>query len=47
MSVTELKGRDNPKGLEVDSSMFRTSPGFTVGALIVTGVIVALYTILW
>jgi len=47
MSITELKGRDNPKGLEIDSSMFRTSPGFTVGALIVTGVIVALYTILW
>lgn len=47
ISTLELKGRDNPKGLDVDSSMFRTSPGFTVGALIVTGVITALYTIFW
>lgn len=47
MSITELKGRDNPKGLEVDRSMFRTTPGFAIGALIVTGVLVALYTILW
>jgi solute:Na+ symporter, SSS family len=47
ISVMELKGKDNPKGLEVDRSMFRTSPGFTIGALIVTGILTALYTIFW
>lgn len=36
-----------PNGLEVDSKMFRTSPSFTVGALIVIGIIVALYSIYW
>ena len=36
-----------PHGLEVDSSMFKTSPSFTVGALIVLGIIVALYSIYW
>lgn len=36
-----------PHGLEVDNSMFRTSPSFTVGALIVVGIIVALYSIYW
>lgn len=43
----ELKGRENPKGLEIDSSMFRPSPGFTVGALLVVGILTALYTIFW
>jgi solute:Na+ symporter, SSS family len=33
------------KGLEIDSKMFRLSPAFTVGALIVCGIIAALYTI--
>ena len=36
-----------PHGLEVDKSMFRTSPSFTVGALIVVGIIVALYSVYW
>jgi solute:Na+ symporter, SSS family len=34
-------------GLEIDKSMFKLSPAFTVGALIVGGVIAALYTIYW
>ncbi len=34
-------------GLEIDSSMFRTSRAFTAGALIVFGIIVSLYTMFW
>nr|WP_067058417.1 sodium/sugar symporter [Mucilaginibacter sp. L294] len=34
-------------GLEVDASMFKTSRAFTAGALIVIGVIVALYSVFW
>lgn len=34
-------------GLQVDTSMFRTSKAFTAGALIVGGVLVALYSIFW
>lgn len=37
----------NPKGLEVEPKMFRTSPGFAVGALIIIGILVALYTVYW
>lgn len=37
----------NPKGLEVEPRMFRTSPGFAVGALIIIGILVALYTVYW
>jgi SSS family solute:Na+ symporter len=39
--------RNSPKGLEIDASMFRTHPGFTVGAFVVVGIIVALYTVFW
>jgi len=43
-----LAGKNNsPKGLEVDASMFRTHPGFTIGAMIIGGVLVALYTVFW
>jgi SSS family solute:Na+ symporter len=47
--ISKMENRNgvNPKGLEVDRSMFKTSKGFAAGALIVVGVIVALYTILW
>ena len=34
-------------GLEVDSSMFKTHPVFTVGSLIILGILAALYTIFW
>jgi SSS family solute:Na+ symporter len=36
-----------PKGLEVDRSMFKLSPSFTVGVLIICGILTALYTIFW
>jgi SSS family solute:Na+ symporter len=43
-----LADRENsPKGLEIDASMFRTHPSFTIGAVIVCGVLVALYTVFW
>ncbi|MBC7566301.1 MAG: sodium/sugar symporter [Pedobacter sp.] len=37
----------NPKGLEIDRGMFKTTPGFAVGALIICGILVALYGIFW
>lgn len=47
ISIYENRKGVKPNGLEVDSSMFKTSPSFTVGALIVLGIIVALYSIYW
>jgi SSS family solute:Na+ symporter len=43
---------ENSKGkrvhaLEVDTKMFRVSTGFAVGALIVGGILTALYTVFW
>lgn len=47
ISVVELQGRDNPKGLEVDRSMFKPDTGFTIGALIVCAILAVLYTVFW
>lgn len=47
ISVYENKKGVQPKGLEIDSKMFRLAPGFAVGALIVAGVLAALYTLFW
>jgi solute:Na+ symporter, SSS family len=35
------------KGLEVDSSMFRVSRSFAVGAILICGILTTLYTIFW
>ena len=47
ISIYETRNGVNPKGLEIDRGMFKTAPGFTVGAIIVLGLIVALYSIYW
>lgn len=45
-TIDNRKGAQ-PHGLEIDKKMFRMSPAFTVGALIVCGILVALYSIYW
>jgi len=47
ISVYETKNGIVTNGLEIEKSMFKMSPGFTVGALIITGILVALYTVFW
>ena len=47
ISLFENKNGVNPKGLEIDSKMFKTSTSFAVGALIIIGLLVALYGIYW
>ena len=47
ISMYETKNGVVTNGLEIEKSMFKMSPGFTVGALIITGILVALYTVFW
>lgn len=47
ISVYENKKGIRPHGLEVDRKMFKLSPGFAAGALIVAGILAALYTLFW
>ncbi|UYQ93933.1 sodium/sugar symporter [Chitinophaga horti] len=47
ISLADPKSKNNPKGLEVDASMFKTSPAFTFGAIVTVCILIALYTIFW
>ncbi|RYY98355.1 MAG: sodium transporter [Chitinophagaceae bacterium] len=47
ISLIETRRGVQPKGLLVEKSMFRMSPGFAVGALLVCGILAALYTLYW
>ncbi|CAN5287700.1 sodium/sugar symporter [soil metagenome] len=47
ISLSDKKAKHNPKALIIDTSMFRVSPGFIVGSVIIIGVLSALYTVFW
>ena len=47
ISIYENRNGIIPNALKVDNSMFRTTPGFAVGALFIIGIIAALYGIYW
>ncbi|MGI8581589.1 MAG: sodium:solute symporter family transporter [Chitinophagaceae bacterium] len=47
ISMIDNRKGVTPHGLEVDKNMFKLSPGFSVGALIVCGILAALYTLFW
>lgn len=47
MFILSLVLPDEKKGLEIDASMFKTTTGFTVGAVIVIITIISLYTYFW
>lgn len=47
ISLFENRKGVKTHGLEVDRSMFKLNPSFAVGALIICGVLAALYTIFW
>lgn len=44
ISKADIARGVQPKGLDVDAKMFKVTPGFMVGALIICGILVALYT---
>ncbi|HPI08687.1 MAG TPA: sodium/solute symporter [Saprospiraceae bacterium] len=47
VSLFDKKGQENNKTIEVDPSMFRTTPAFTVGMVLILGILAALYTMFW
>lgn len=47
VSLLDKKGQNNNKAIEVDPSMFRTSPSFTIGMLLILGALAALYIMFW
>ena len=47
MSLFDRRSKDNPRVIEIDTKMFRTSPGFIIGSVIIVGILAALYTIFY
>ncbi len=47
LGLIDSKSKDNPKAIQVDRSMFKMSPGFTIGAVIVSAILAALYIVYW
>ncbi|MEX2591360.1 MAG: sodium/sugar symporter [Anditalea sp.] len=47
ISLMQGKGKDHPKGIEITKDLFRTSTSFKIGAIIISGIIAALYITFW
>lgn len=47
ISLIDEKRGVKSKALEIDTNMFKVNNGFAAGALILSGILVALYTIFW
>jgi solute:Na+ symporter, SSS family len=47
MSLLNPKSRLFPRVIKIDVSMFRSSPSFIVGSVIIIGILSALYTVFW
>jgi SSS family solute:Na+ symporter len=47
MSLADRKSKDNPTIVIIDKSMFRSTPSFIVGSVIIIGILTALYTVFY
>jgi SSS family solute:Na+ symporter len=47
MSLAKPRKADDIHSVVVDKSMFRVSPGFIIGSVIICGILAALYTVFW
>ncbi|MBI0398595.1 sodium/sugar symporter [Cyclobacterium marinum] len=47
ISLVEGKGKDHPKGIEISKDLFKTSTQFKIGAILISGIIAALYIVFW
>jgi SSS family solute:Na+ symporter len=47
ISLSSNKAKAEAKGLAIDAKMFKTSSSFAVGALLIIGLLVALYSVYW
>jgi SSS family solute:Na+ symporter len=47
VSLIEAKGKDSSKALAIDKAMFKVSPAFTINALLIFGILAALYIVFY
>jgi SSS family solute:Na+ symporter len=47
MSVMNRSSKTQNRVIEIDTSMFRISPAFAAGSVLIIGILTALYTLFW
>ena len=47
ISLARPKSQNNAHNIHVDLGMFKVTPGFIIGSVIITGILTALYTVFW
>ncbi len=47
MSLLDPRSNDQQRVIKIDTHMFRTSPSFMVGSVLILGILTALYTVFW
>lgn len=47
ISLLDKKGQKHDRALVIDTKMFRTSPSFMIGSVLILGILTALYTVFW
>lgn len=47
MSLLDPRSKDQERVIKIDTSMFRTSPSFVVGSVLILGILTALYSVFW
>jgi SSS family solute:Na+ symporter len=47
ISLFDPRSKDRGGAIEVDTRMFKTSPSFVVGSVLIVGILTALYTVFW
>ena len=47
ISLFDRKSKTQPVMIEIDTRMFRVTPGFAVGSVLILGILTALYTAFW
>jgi solute:Na+ symporter, SSS family len=47
VSLLDKRSKHQQRVIQIDPSMFRTSPSFMVGSVLILGILTALYTVFW
>ena len=47
ISLSHSKNENNNNSIEVDTAMFKVTPGFLISSVVITGILAALYTVFW
>lgn len=47
LSQLQNKGKDDPKGIEITPNLFKTTPLFNIGSMVICIILAALYALFW